>query len=85
MRRDLVFGLVHGAWHRAACWEALSAELDGRGVASVAMDLPADQPDAGVADYAATVIAALREVDRPDALADELLTAAAAHGLRPAR
>ena len=65
MRSDLVFGLVHGAWHRGACWEPLAAELDGRGFASVAMDLPADQADAGVTDYAAQVTAALREVDGP--------------------
>ncbi len=65
MQRDPVFGLVHGAWHRGACWEPLAAELDGRGFASVAMDLPADQADAGVADYAAQVTAALREVDGP--------------------
>jgi pimeloyl-ACP methyl ester carboxylesterase len=65
MRRDLTFGLVHGAWHRAACWEPLAAELDGRGCACVAVELPADQADPGVADYAATVTAALREVDGP--------------------
>lgn len=32
--------LVHGAWHGAWCWAALQAELDGRGVASLAVDLP---------------------------------------------
>jgi pimeloyl-ACP methyl ester carboxylesterase len=32
--------LVHGAWHGAWCWAALQAELDRRGVASLAVDLP---------------------------------------------
>lgn len=32
--------LVHGAWHGAWCWAALQAELDTRGIASLAIDLP---------------------------------------------
>ncbi len=32
--------LVHGAWHGAWCWSNLQAELDGRGIASLAVDLP---------------------------------------------
>ncbi len=32
--------LVHGAWHGAWCWAAVQAELDGRGLASLAVDLP---------------------------------------------
>ena len=32
--------LVHGAWHGAWCYAALQAELDRRGVASYAVDLP---------------------------------------------
>lgn len=32
--------LVHGAWHGAWCYSALQAELDRRGVASYAVDLP---------------------------------------------
>lgn len=32
--------LIHGAWHGAWCWAALQAELDGRGIASMAIDLP---------------------------------------------
>lgn len=32
--------LVHGAWHGAWCWATLQAELDRRGVASLAVDLP---------------------------------------------
>lgn len=32
--------LVHGAWHGAWCWASLQAELDSRGIASIAVDLP---------------------------------------------
>lgn len=32
--------LVHGAWHGAWCWAALQSELDQRGIASLAIDLP---------------------------------------------
>lgn len=32
--------LVHGAWHGAWCFSALQAELDQRGIASLAIDLP---------------------------------------------
>ncbi len=32
--------LVHGAWHGAWCWSALQSELDSRGIASFAIDLP---------------------------------------------
>jgi len=32
--------LVHGAWHGAWCWSAVQAELDRRGVPSIAIDLP---------------------------------------------
>ena len=58
------FGLVHGAWHGAWCWEALIPELQARGHTAIAMDLPSDQRAATVADYAAVVAAALP--DAPD-------------------
>lgn len=32
--------LIHGAWHGAWCWAALQADLDRRGIASLAIDLP---------------------------------------------
>ncbi|MEL6894442.1 MAG: alpha/beta fold hydrolase, partial [Actinomycetota bacterium] len=32
--------LVHGAWHGAWCWASFQAELDRRGVPSLAIDLP---------------------------------------------
>ena len=38
MTRTIV--LVHGAWHRANCWDALQKELRARGVTSHAVNLP---------------------------------------------
>lgn len=32
--------LVHGAWHGAWCWATFQAELDRRGIPSLAVDLP---------------------------------------------
>lgn len=49
------FGLVHGAWHGAWCWELLVAELEQRGHGAVAVDLPCEDPAAGCAAYAAIV------------------------------
>lgn len=55
------FGLVHGAWHAAWCWERLSAELKMRGHDVVAMDLPSDEGWATFEDYADTVAHALAD------------------------
>lgn len=40
MSGDRLVVLVHGAWHGGWCWAPLQAELDRRGVASFAPDLP---------------------------------------------
>ena len=40
MTDTLLVILVHGAWHGAWCWAAVQAELDGRGLPSLAVDLP---------------------------------------------
>jgi pimeloyl-ACP methyl ester carboxylesterase len=53
------FGLVHGAWHGAWCWELLIPELERRGHSAVAMDLPCEDPKAGFSEYAAAVIGAV--------------------------
>src|SRR6202165_4876606 len=53
------FGLVHGAWHGAWCWEALIPELQARGHTAIAMKLPSDQRAAPFDDYAAAVVAPL--------------------------
>jgi pimeloyl-ACP methyl ester carboxylesterase len=49
------FVLVHGAWHGAWCWERLIPELEALGHGAIAMDLPIDDPAAGLAEYAEVV------------------------------
>lgn len=44
--------LLHGAWHGDWSWAALQEDLALHGVESVAMDLPIDEPDAGIQRYA---------------------------------
>jgi pimeloyl-ACP methyl ester carboxylesterase len=46
-------GLVHGAYHGLWQWGPLVAELERRGQRCVCVDLPVDDPDSGVLDYAA--------------------------------
>jgi hypothetical protein len=46
------FLLVHGAWHGGWCFEALQRELEGRGHAVEAPDLPSDQIGLTQLDYA---------------------------------
>jgi pimeloyl-ACP methyl ester carboxylesterase len=53
------FGLVHGAWHGAWCWELLVPELERRGHSAIAMDLPCEDRTASFFDYAEAVKAAL--------------------------
>ena len=57
------FALVHGAWHGAWCWERLVPELEGRGHAAVAPELPSDQVSATLGDYADAVTAVLDGCD----------------------
>jgi pimeloyl-ACP methyl ester carboxylesterase len=51
--------LVHGAHHGGWCWNRLVPELESRGLATVAPDLPCDDPGAGLAEYASTVEASI--------------------------
>ena len=55
--------LVHGAHHGAWCWARLVPELEARGLATVAFDLPCDDPGAGVGEYAAVVEASMPDGD----------------------
>jgi pimeloyl-ACP methyl ester carboxylesterase len=59
------FGLVHGGFHGAWCWDRLIPRLEARGHDAVAMDLPSDDPDATLADYVAAVVDALAPVPAP--------------------
>ena len=53
------FVLIHGAWHGAWCWEPLVEELRAVGHEAIAMDLPAGDPDAGLAASTDVVLAAV--------------------------
>jgi pimeloyl-ACP methyl ester carboxylesterase len=61
--------LVHGAWHGAWCWEALTPELVRRGWAVHTVDLPSASADranqAGMYDDARAVRAALERIGGP--------------------
>ena len=59
------FGLVHGGFHGAWCWDRLIPRLAARGHDAVAMDLPVDDPDATLATYVDTAVDALAAVDGP--------------------
>ena len=61
--------LLHGAWHGAWCWRPLQSELDRRGVTSIALDLPAGEPDADAARYAEVVADRVESVLIPHSLA----------------
>jgi pimeloyl-ACP methyl ester carboxylesterase len=54
----VTFGLVHGAYHGAWCWEKLTPQLRQRGHRVLAVDLPSEDPRAGAAEYAAAALAA---------------------------
>jgi len=59
----VTFAFVHGAWDRGGSWAAVAAELEARGHRAVAPDLPCEDVDAGLEEYAATVRAALDGVE----------------------
>jgi len=54
------FVLIHGAFDSAWHWHLLEPELRGRGHDVVAMDLPCEDDSAGLAEYADTVVDAIR-------------------------
>ena len=49
------FSLVHGAWGVGMQWDLVRAELEARGHVVHTPDLPCEDLDAGVAEYAAAV------------------------------
>ncbi len=52
--------LIHGASDSAWYWHLVEPELRKRGHDIVAVDLPCDDDSAGLAEYADTVVAAIR-------------------------
>lgn len=56
--------LLHGAWHGAWCWTAMQDELTSLGIDSVAIDLPAGEPGAGIERYTEVVCEAIQGLDR---------------------
>jgi pimeloyl-ACP methyl ester carboxylesterase len=67
--------LIHGAGDVASSWDLVSDELRGRGHDVVAVDLPCDDPAAGLAEYADTVVAAVA-VAVADGAPDDLVVVA---------
>ncbi len=59
----VTLGLVHGAWHGPWCWERLLEPLGDRGYGVVVVDLPAEDPDAGLEPCAEVIAAALEGVN----------------------
>jgi len=57
------FALVHGGWHGAECWNALSPFLRDGGHNVIAMDLPCEDPTANFSDCADVVCDSLRGCD----------------------
>jgi pimeloyl-ACP methyl ester carboxylesterase len=60
-RRVATFGLVHGSWHGAWCWEFLTPLLREAGHDVVAVDLPREDSSASFETYADIVCDALKE------------------------
>jgi pimeloyl-ACP methyl ester carboxylesterase len=59
------FGLLHGAWHGAWCWDRLLPELERRGARAVAVELPAADAAATMADYVDATLSALAAEPEP--------------------
>ena len=54
-----IFALVHGAWHGPWCWDRLAPLLRERGHEVVVPDLPSEDTDLGLDDYADAIEAEL--------------------------
>lgn len=55
------FVLVHGAWHGSWCWDRLVPELERLGHATIALDLPCDDPAATYSTYADVIVDAVQD------------------------
>jgi len=56
-----LFCLVHGSTQDASGWARLVPELQRRGHRAVCVDVPADEPEASVAQYAQVITQAMRD------------------------
>lgn len=57
---QITFGLVHGSWHGAWCWDELQNELGQLGHASLSVDLPIEDLYATFDDYADSAVNAFK-------------------------
>lgn len=57
------FALVHGAWHGPWSWERVTGPLGERGHEVVVPDLPSEDTEFGLGDYADTIERALGDAD----------------------
>jgi pimeloyl-ACP methyl ester carboxylesterase len=57
------FALIHGAWHGAWCWERVTGPLRERGHEVVVPELPSEDTEAGLEEYADTIDRALGDAD----------------------
>jgi len=57
------FGLIHGGAMGAWCWERVVPGLEAAGHRAVAVDLPVDDPDAGLEAYADAAVARFAGAD----------------------
>jgi pimeloyl-ACP methyl ester carboxylesterase len=75
------FALVHGAWSGGWTWTPLAVRLRRMGHTVVAPDLPIEDTDAGIAEYAAVIERALSEAPGANADDDVVLVGHALGGL----
>jgi pimeloyl-ACP methyl ester carboxylesterase len=63
--------LIHGSWHGAWCWHKITPRLEAAGHRVIVPDMPGHGRDwrppgtIGMADYVATITAALDAADEP--------------------
>lgn len=58
-----LFCLVHGAFEGAWCWDLVIPYLEAQGDKTVVMDLPIENPDATLSEFASIVIQAIPKTD----------------------
>jgi pimeloyl-ACP methyl ester carboxylesterase len=83
-RHEPLVVFVHGAWHGAWCWAALQAELDRRGIASIALDLPghgaSSLPLGDLHGDSAHVVAVLERLQRDQASERDIVLVGHSYG-----